>query len=171
MRTLLLDSTYFPIKVISWQKAIILIVTGRAEVVDEYNDITIRSVSLSIQLPKVLRLFGRHQNIQTVKFSRENVFFRDKYQCQYCLARPHPTDLTFDHVVPLSRNGTTCWENIVTCCKSCNSKKGARTPSEANMKLNKIPRRPNWTPELCLRLKEDDPEEWWEFIPRSKLAS
>jgi 5-methylcytosine-specific restriction endonuclease McrA len=100
-----------------------------------------------------------------------NVFYRDNYQCQYCAIKLPITELTFDHVVPVCQGGPTNWENVVTCCKECNSKKGPKSIKEARMKLHKKPRRPNWSPELCLRLKEDDPEEWWDFFPRHKLAS
>jgi 5-methylcytosine-specific restriction endonuclease McrA len=171
MRTLLLDCNYFPVKIINWQKAMILLITGRAEVVDEYSDKLIRTVSTAYPLPKVLRLFQNHRLTFNVKFTRMNVFYRDNYQCQYCSVRLPITELTFDHVVPVCEGGPTNWENVVTCCKDCNSKKGSKSIKEARMKLHKKPRRPNWSPELCLRLKEDDPEEWWDFFPRHKLAS
>ena len=70
MRTLLLDSTFFPVKIISWQKAMILLLTGRAEVVDEYDDFKIRSVTDSYNLPKILRLYNKHLSSKSVKFSR-----------------------------------------------------------------------------------------------------
>ncbi len=171
MRTLLLDVNYLPVKIVSWQKAITLLVTGRAEMVDEYSDKIIRSVSLSLKLPKILRLYQTHKLSYSVRFTRLNVFYRDSFECQYCSMRLPPGELTFDHVVPVSREGKTCWENVVTCCKPCNSKKGSKTPSEAHMKLRKPPRKPNWSPELCLRLKEDDPTEWWDFFPKKQAMT
>ena len=170
MRTLLLDCNYFPVKIISWQKAMILYLTDRAEVVDEYEDTLVRTVSTSYKLPKVLRLFQIHKLSRNVKFTRMNVFFRDQFKCQYCEISLAASELTLDHVIPVSKNGATNWENIVTCCRPCNFKKGPKTLANANMKLLKIPKKPRWSPELCLRPLKDDPVEWWNFFPQ-KLAS
>lgn len=166
MRTLLLDCNYFPVKIISWQKAMILFLTQRAEVVDEYDDLIIRSVSSSFKLPKILRLFQTHKLSETVKFTRMNVFYRDQFQCQYCSTRLPASELTFDHVVPVCKNGQTNWENVVTCCRPCNTKKGSKTIREAGMVLLRKPKKPRWSPELCLRLIEGDPVEWWDFFPQ-----
>lgn len=170
MRTLLLDCNYFPVKIINWQKAMVLLVTSRAEVVDEYADRQIRSVSKSFKLPKVLRLYGSHRLSFHVKFTRMNVFYRDRFSCQYCHLQLPATDLTFDHVIPVSKGGKTSWDNVVSCCRECNSKKGSLTLLEAGFKLTKKPRRPKWTPELCLRLKDDDPVEWLNFFPKGLAA-
>jgi 5-methylcytosine-specific restriction endonuclease McrA len=170
MRTLVLDSTYFPVKIVSWQKAMILLFTGRAEVVTEYADLKVRSVSQSFNLPKILRLVARHRGDKTVRFGRANVYLRDNHQCQYC-ADHFPTNLlTFDHVIPISRQGRTSWENVVTCCGDCNRRKGNKLPHEVGMHLLRPPRRPNWSPELCLRIKEDDPAEWFEWLPAGQSA-
>ncbi len=170
MRTLLLDCNYFPVKIISWQKAMILYLTSRAEVVDEYQDKLIRTVSTAYKLPKVLRLFQTHKLLHNVKFTRMNVFYRDQFQCQYCSQKLNASELTFDHVIPVSLNGKTDWENVVTCCKKCNTKKGSKNLKAANMHLLKVPKKPRWSPELCLRLLENDPAEWWNFFP-NKIAS
>lgn len=169
MRTLLLDCNYFPVKIINWQKAMILFLTNRAEVVDEYSDKIIRSVNSTYKLPKILRLYADSPFFsRAVKFTRLNVFHRDQFSCQYCGIKLSATELTFDHVIPVCRNGPTNWENIVTCCRPCNTKKGRKTLSEAKMKLLNKPKRPHWSPELCLRLKKDDPIEWWDFFPSER---
>lgn len=170
MRTLLLDCNYFPVKIINWQKAMILLLTGRAEVVDEYEDKLIRSVSASYRLPKILRLFQNHKISLNVKFTRMNVFFRDQFQCQYCAIKLPVNELTFDHIIPVSKSGTTSWENVVTCCKGCNTKKGSKSLKASGLNLLRAPKKPRWSPELCLRLSDDDPTEWWDFFP-GKLAS
>lgn len=149
----------------------ILYLSERAEVVDHYEDKLIRTVSLSFKLPKVLRLFQTHKLSQNVKFTRMNVFYRDQFQCQYCSLKLPPGELTFDHVIPVSQNGATNWENVVTCCKPCNTAKGSKTLQQAGMRLLKRPKKPRWSPELCLRLLEDDPVEWWNFFPTQKIAS
>ncbi len=148
----------------------ILLLTGRAELVDEYENQKIRSVNESFSLPRILRLYSRHRSSKDVRFTRQNVFWRDQFQCQYCAEQLPGTKLTFDHVLPSSRGGGTNWENIVSCCHDCNTRKGNKTPKEAGMKLVKKPARPRWTPELCLRLKDNDPEQWFTWMPGKKLA-
>ncbi|CBW26440.1 conserved hypothetical protein [Halobacteriovorax marinus SJ] len=165
MRTLLLDSTFFPVRIINWQKAMILLLTGRAEVVTEYDDKKIRSTSQSFSLPKILRLYNRHNTQRQVKFTRLNVYLRDDYTCQYCTKSFAFKELTFDHVIPVSKGGKTTWKNIVTCCKKCNSKKGAKTLKESGFQLMKPPKKPGWSATMCLRIKENDPSEWFMWLP------
>ncbi|MBK26246.1 MAG: HNH endonuclease [Halobacteriovorax sp.] len=171
MRTLVLDSTYFPVKIVGWQKAMILLITGRAEIVTEYEDNIIRTVSQSFQLPKILRLNNKHKAQKKVKFTRMNVFWRDAFKCQYCLTQLPASSLTFDHVIPSSKGGDTSWENVVTCCPGCNTKKGDKPLDSTGMKLYKKPIQPDWSPQLCLRLKIDDPAEWYDWLPGSKTLS
>ena len=78
------------------------------------------------------------------------LFARDQHLCLYCgqdFARPH---LTRDHVMPLSRGGRDIWENVVTACFHCNSRKGGRTPQQASMPLLAVPYRPSWIEHLIL---------------------
>ena len=165
MRTLLLDNKFYPLRVVNWQKAMILFITGRAEVVDEYEEIKIRSISMTFQLPKILRLLTGHTSRREVKFNRPNVYWRDNYTCQYCAKNFSHKELTFDHVLPKSKGGPTTWENVVTCCQACNCKKGSRLLDECHMKLLKKPTKPPWAPQLCIKLTKEDPEEWWYWIP------
>lgn len=58
---------------------------------------------------------------------RRRVYNRDCHLCVYCGA---DEDLTLDHITPLSRGGKDTEDNLCTCCKRCNSAKGARTPEE-----------------------------------------
>jgi 5-methylcytosine-specific restriction endonuclease McrA len=171
MRTLLLDNGYFPVQIITWQKAMILCLTGRAEIIECYQNQLIRSPSKDFPLPKILRLFSRHKAINYIKFSRFNVFMRDDHTCQYCGIRGDSKNLTFDHVIPQSRGGNTCWGNIVTACADCNSRKGNKYISEAGMSLLKRPGPPAWNPKVCLRLKESDPHEWTFWFPFGDKAS
>src|SRR5512134_2453131 len=102
-RTLLLSQGFEPIKVISWQRAITLLFLGKVEVIEEY-DHNVRSVSLVIKIPAVVRLlraFRRHA--KPVKFSRVNIYARDHYRCQYCGRRASISELTYDHVTPRSQ--------------------------------------------------------------------
>lgn len=169
MRTLLLDNTFSPVRVISWQKAMILWVAGRAEVVDVYQDIDIRSPKKTFKLPKTLRLFARHYSRKFVKLTRFNLFYRDRFICQYCGKKFNYNDLTFDHIVPKSKGGNTDWKNIVAACTKCNSKKADKLPKEAHMYPLSSPKIPKWTPSICLKLKDDDPEEWFSWFSIPKL--
>lgn len=164
MRTLVLDSTYFPVRIVSWQKAMILLFTGRAEMVTHYKERKISGVTENFTLPKILRLYSRHKSDKKVRFSRHNVFWRDSFVCQYCYLKHPASQLTIDHVLPQSRGGKTSWENVVSACSPCNTKKGNKLPHEANMKLIKKPVQPKWSPQICLRLKRDDPEEWSQWF-------
>jgi 5-methylcytosine-specific restriction endonuclease McrA len=159
MRTLVLDQGYQPHRVVSWQKAVTLLFGGKVEVVEEYDE-PIRSVSLTIQMPAVVRLLHRFRGHRGIKFSRVNVMARDHFMCQYCSVRPGVKGLTFDHVKPRSQGGATSWTNIVTACRPCNGKKGNRTPEQAGMQLRKRPEQPTWLPVTCQLDIQRIPERW-----------
>ncbi len=149
----------------------ILMLTGRAEGVTDYDDVAIRSVKDSFKLPKILRLFNRHRSNKSVRFTRLNVYWRDHFQCQYCSTKLAANQLTLDHVIPVSKGGGTNWENVVTCCPGCNVKKGCKSVRQSNMKLNKKPKRPKWSPQMCLRIKDSDPIEWQDWMPRARAET
>lgn len=165
MKALILDANYYPIRIVDWQKAMILFFTDRAQVVDYHEDIQIHSSTRSFKLPKVLRLYSKITNLAHIKFNRENLFTRDDYQCQYCYKEFVKKDLTFDHVFPKSRGGSTSWTNIVACCAPCNSKKADKTPKEAGMRLLKKPIEPKWTPFYGLKkiVKSNIFDDWLPF--------
>ncbi len=158
---LLLNATYEPLQVITWQRAIRLLTLGRVEVVEESRR-EIRSVSVVLRLPAVVRLLRWvRPRWQLVKFSRTNVYLRDKFQCQYCGVRGTAEDLNLDHVRPRSLGGLTRWENLVTCCVPCNRKKRNRTPEAAGMRLRTQPVKPTTLPgvsvEIYRRMKKLGP--------------
>jgi 5-methylcytosine-specific restriction endonuclease McrA len=112
---------------------------------------------------RVLRRFRRDR--LRIRFSRVNIYARDRFVCQYD-GRRYPTeDLTFDHVLPRSRGGRTSWENIVTCCVDCNTRKGNRTPQEAGMRLRALPLRPRYLPAVTVRFMDraSIPAEWRSY--------
>ena len=104
---LLLNATYEPLSIVSWKKAITLVLMDKAEIL-EPQDNEVSSASRSFALPSVLRLYARVKvPRRSVQFSRSNVYRRDGFRCQYC-ERKHPvSSLTFDHVMPRSRGGQT----------------------------------------------------------------
>ncbi len=159
--TLLLDMGYQPLAVISWQEAVRLVTLGKSEVIEEY-DRDLRSTYLIIKMPAVIRLLSMFKRRKKkVKFSRINIYARDKYRCQYCGTKGKLKDFTFDHVQPKSRGGRTTWENIVTCCEACNCKKGDRTPREAGMRLKKTPVQPKWLPSVTIKVSQRCmPDQW-----------
>jgi len=164
-QVLLLNITYEPLKIINWKKAITLLCLGKVEVIEEY-DHEIHSVSFSIRLPSVVRLLKlikRPKNL--IKFSRQNIYGRDRYKCQYCGRHFASEELTYDHVLPKSRGGRTEWENIVTCCVDCNRRKGGRTPEEAAMRLVRKPARPSWIPALRITIGfQRVPDTWRDYL-------
>jgi 5-methylcytosine-specific restriction endonuclease McrA len=132
--------------------------------------------TLKLKIPRVIALLMYDKlPKRQVSFNRKNIFERDKYACQYCGTKPpskraalkwmEEKALTFDHVVPKSQGGKTTWENIVTCCQACNSKKQDRTPEQAGWKLKKVPKKPKWHPVIQVPLgsKMVHPE-WINFL-------
>jgi 5-methylcytosine-specific restriction endonuclease McrA len=132
-QVLLLDPGYMPVDIIHWTKAMQLLVTGDAEIVEEYEDVEIRSVSQSYKLPSILRLVRSFRRRKTVKFSRFNIFYRDGWTCQYCGEKKKSEELTFDHVTPKCariESSKKSWKNIVSACVPCNRRKGGRLPEQ-----------------------------------------
>jgi len=168
MAVLLLDSSYEPLRVIGWKRAIYLVFSGKAEVVEE-SESEVRSASQSWKLPSVIRQFGKFKRREKVQFSRINIYMRDGWTCQYCGDRKHTKELTFDHVLPRAQGGKTSWTNVVTACRGCNGDKADMTPQQAGMKLIREPVQPTWLPtQMVLRMKEV-PEQWKTYIDERSL--
>ena len=87
MSVLVLNVVYRPIAVTNWQDAITMVYSGRAELVEVYADRNIRSASQDWPMPCVVR-FLRKRTAKLFKcdprFTRKNVWIRDKGVCQYC---------------------------------------------------------------------------------------
>lgn len=165
-QTLVLSQGYEPLKVVSWQRAITLLTLGKVEVVEEYDDYHIRSTYLVIKMPAVVRLVNAfRRKKKPVKFSRINIYGRDKYRCQYCNVRVTLETGTYDHVVPRAQGGQTVWKNIVTACEPCNTRKANRTPLEAGMRLRVKPVQPKAVPVQMLRLRSASaPDQWRDYL-------
>src|SRR5262249_37242294 len=127
METLVLTASYEPVARVSWKRAVTLLFDGKVEVIEEYEDRFIRSVTLESKMPSVIRFLRVvRTRKKTPKFSRENVYARDNGRCQYCAKKVARSEATYDHVVLRALGGKTTWENVVICCVPCNQKKGAR---------------------------------------------
>jgi len=124
----------------------------------------IHSVKVALQAPKiiVLALYDRIPR-KEVKFTRQNVFLRDHHTCQYCRKKFPEHKLNLDHVIPRDRGGKTTWENIVTSCVPCNTRKANRLPHEIGIKLLKEPKIPRWRPFFGLK-DESKEKAWSEFL-------
>lgn len=92
----------------------------------------------------------RHVRRGVPPLSNRELFKRDGNLCLYCGEEFPDEQLTRDHVVPLSRGGLDRWSNVVTACRSCNTRKGNRTPEEAKLTLIAVPFVPNWAEFLAL---------------------
>lgn len=163
-QTLLLTPWMRPHKIISWQVAVTMSFLGKVEVIEEYDE-EIASPSLSIRAPAVVRLKRPLGGMKRgVKFSRNNVFARDDFRCQYCGARKSARELNYDHVVPRVQGGATVWDNIVASCYDCNGKKRGRTPEQAGMKLLRAPVKPRSLPMTTVLSREGNhPESWLHY--------
>jgi 5-methylcytosine-specific restriction endonuclease McrA len=176
VRTLVLNPGYQPHDIVSWQDAVALLFQAKAELIKSYDEPLLAEGQLAkaeangwtflIKMPAVVRLIGRVRRKKSVKFSRVNVLTRDNFTCQYCGKRLPTRKLNYDHVTPRSRGGRTVWENIVTCCYPCNSRKDNRTPQEARMRLRKRPVKPRSLPVVAYHFDaaESVPEAWRGYL-------
>jgi hypothetical protein len=166
-----LNRFYAPVSVATARRAFVLLYGGAARAIDDGgdsydfetwfrlplrgNDDPLPIVGGAVRVPRVLHL-TRYE--RAPRF----VVIRDQHQCQYCGKRPNQRELNLDHVIPRSRGGQDSWENLVVSCRSCNLKKGRRTPTEAGMALLRAPHVPRWSTATQIRLVTRRPYEQWE---------
>ena len=130
----------------TWQEALEAVLGERVHAVAHYDRVA-RSPSVSLQLPAIVALKRYVSPERPAPLTRFNLFLRDGFRCAYCgggagMGRQAVEELTFDHLVPRARGGTSRWENLVAACRACNGRKGDRTPAEAGLTLNVRPLRP-----------------------------
>ncbi len=189
-KVLVLNRNYLASRVISAKRAFILLAREAAEVIHaddgsfaNYDLITwaelselqkefepddhdwVRTVRFDIAVPRIIRLTGYDKlPQQRVKLNRRNLFARDHNQCQYCGCRFTTSELSIDHVIPRTQNGPDTWQNLVCACVRCNSRKGGRTPTQANMKLIRKPIQPKRNPLISIKLKSEKYASWKAFL-------
>jgi len=135
------------------------------ELPDEDPYESIRTFSIEIRVPKIIRLVVYDKLPKArVKFNRKNIFARDKNICQYCGKRFPTSELSLDHVVPRTQGGISTWKNIVCACTDCNKHKGGRRPVEAGMKLIRKPVQPRHCPIIQLKLGSNKYQSWKQFL-------
>jgi 5-methylcytosine-specific restriction endonuclease McrA len=119
-----------PLSAVPWKEAILYMYHDKCDVLEWYDDWVVRSVSWETRVPAVIMLRQYLRRTTRPRFSKSNVYLRDMYSCQYCGTGVNNSTATMDHVVPISKGGKTNWENIITACGPCNTKKG----NHSNMK-------------------------------------
>lgn len=191
-RVLVLNRLWQPVNIVAVQRAFSLLLQDHAQVINTRDgsfemlnsaqwlayseeevpgdqEAYVQTVRLRIRVPKVLLLREYGQlPVQEVKFTRENLFERDNYRCQYCGEPFKADELNMDHVIPRDMGGRTSWENIVTSCIKCNSRKANRLPHQASMHLIKKPERPRQRPFISSLIGSDCDHEWEHFIQSNK---
>ncbi len=189
-KVLVLNRHYLASRVISAKRAFILLARQAAEVIHaddgsfaNYDLITwaqlselqrtfepdnhdwVRTVRFDIAVPRIIRLIGYDKlPQQRVKLNRRNLFARDHNQCQYCGHRFPTSELSIDHVIPRTQDGPDTWQNLVCACVRCNSRKGGRTPAQANMHLIRQPIEPKRNPLISIKLDNEKYASWKAFL-------
>jgi 5-methylcytosine-specific restriction endonuclease McrA len=183
---LVLNRLWQAVNVCTARRALTLLFQGQAQVVvnsddgefrtfdfEEWRDVSenapheesVHAISFRIRVPRIILLliYDRLPK-KEVKFTRHNIFERDKNLCQYCGGEFDRKDLNLDHVIPRDRGGPTTWENIVCSCIECNTRKANRTPQEAGMHLVRKPKRPKWRPFVQISFSLNQHDSWRHFI-------
>jgi 5-methylcytosine-specific restriction endonuclease McrA len=183
---LVLNRLWQAVNVCTARRALTLLFQGHAQVVldnpdgsfrtfnfSEWRDISatathedsVHGISFRIRVPRIILLFMYDRMPKKeVKFTRHNIFERDKNMCQYCGNIFDRKELNLDHVLPREKGGQTTWENIVCSCIPCNTRKGNRLPHEVNMHLIRKPKRPKWRPFVNFTFNGEQDESWKHFI-------
>jgi 5-methylcytosine-specific restriction endonuclease McrA len=185
-QVLVLNRLWQAISVCSARRALTLVFGGHAQVVfddgcgnfqtygfGEWRDFSVRephpesvhTISFRIRIPRVILLLGFDRlPKKEIKFTRHNIFERDRNTCQYCGGVFERKDLNLDHVIPRDRGGPTTWENIVCSCILCNTRKANCTPYEAGMTLIRKPKRPKWRPFVQIHFGAPHHDSWKHFL-------
>ncbi|HEX8002770.1 MAG TPA: HNH endonuclease [Mycobacteriales bacterium] len=167
-RALLLNASYEPLCVVPTRRAVVLVLTAKA-VVLEAADRTLHSERLDLAEPVVIRLtrYVRVPYRSRAPLSRQGVLARDGHRCQYCGNAAE----TLDHVVPRSRGGRHVWENLVAACRRCNHVKADRTLDELGWTLRSgAPAAPRGAARLLLGHGRYEPA-WAPFLGLAEAAS
>jgi 5-methylcytosine-specific restriction endonuclease McrA len=137
---------------VGWKRAIKLVLAEKVKVL-KYSDMAVKCIDKAYEIPAVVALIKIVRTVYKTKvpFTKKNVLTRDQYECAYCGVKSR--SLTIDHIIPRSKGGKSEFDNCVACCRTCNDKKGARTPREAGMPLKKRPFQPTISEFMRLRLK------------------
>lgn len=125
-----------PISTLDWQEAVKVYFLDRVTIIENYDDWSIHSPSFEMPVPSIIMLHDYVKVSKAVRFSRYNLFLRDGFKCQYCEKEYHGMhhELTLDHFIPRSHGGKTTWDNSVTACGDCNTRKANHTHMKPKVK-------------------------------------
>lgn len=159
-RALLLNASWEAICSVSLKRAVILVLSEKAEIVTAEEGTELHSASSSMPRPRVIRLI-RYVNVPRFRkayLSRRTILQRDNHECCYCGGRAN----TMDHVVPRSRGGRHSWTNIVACCYDCNQRKDNKTLEDLGWSMRYAPYEPEGSKRVALIVGSIHPswEEW-----------
>jgi 5-methylcytosine-specific restriction endonuclease McrA len=183
---LVLNRGFQPVQVTTVKRAFILLYRGVARAMDRQyqlytfdswaalaagvQDEAIHTVNRALRIPRIIVLTAYDRLPHSrVRFSRYNIYLRDRNTCQYCDRKLPARELNLDHVVPRSMGGRTTWENIVCSCIPCNLRKGGRTPESAGMVLKRPPARPKWY-QVIRPFSKIPFEDWRPFLSVADLS-
>ena len=158
MRTLVLNAGYEPLAVVSFKRALVLVMNDKATVIEHTEDDPVWAARGSYERPVVI-ILSRYVHVprsRRMPVTRRGVLRRDDHRCGYC----GKAASTIDHVLPRSRGGADSWENLVACCLRCNNVKSDRTPQEMGWELRFAPRAPHGTGWSVRGAERQDPR--WE---------
>lgn len=161
MRTLVLNAGFEPLAVVSFKRALVLVMNGKATIIAADAEHPVFGLTEQWDRPSVilLRRYVRIPSNRRVPVSRRGVLRRDGQRCAYCAS----SATTIDHVLPRSRGGADSWDNLVACCLKCNNAKSDRTPSEMGWTLRVHPRPPHGTTWLVRGVERALPQ-WEEYL-------
>lgn len=190
---LVLNRYWQPVHTCSVRRSLHLLCTGNAQVVQvggderfKTHDLAswigfsassdeedkIHGARIALLVPKVIVLawYDRMPRLE-VKFTRRNVFLRDQFTCQYCAKVLPEAQLNLDHVMPRDKGGRTTWDNIVTSCFRCNTRKANKLPVEAGMLPKSKPHAPRWRPLFGLQENGLADESWHHFLQPERASA
>ncbi|MBE7518147.1 MAG: HNH endonuclease [Thermoflexaceae bacterium] len=166
---LVLNQNYEPLNVCNVRRAIVLVLRGKAEVLENAREM-LHTARTAFPLPSVIRLVNMIRRPRPkLRLTRKEVFARDGWRCVYCSRETR--DLTLDHVIPRHRGGPHTWENLVSACKACNHRKAGRTPAEARMSLRHEPAAPRVSVYHAFFQYLGSQIEWRKFVPGYEPAA
>lgn len=159
-RTLVLNAGYEPLAVVSYRRALALVMAQKAFIIKSH-EVAVVSTRGTWERPAVIVLsrYVRAPYTRVIPVTRRGVLRRDEHRCGYCGG--HAT--TIDHIMPRSRGGKDTWENLVACCQRCNNSKSDRTPAEMGWRLLLVPRMPQGRAWFVRGVERPQPE-WSDYL-------
>lgn len=165
VRTLLLNASYQPLRVISYRRAVCLVYEDKATVLLNHPEFVLHSPSTEMPCPWVIVLreyVDVPYTTTRLPLGKRAVLARDKYECAYCGFRATEVD----HIQPRSKGGQNIWMNVIASCRECNAYKGNKIlgdgPGELNWQLRFQPTVPPSSTYILARPHEM--EAWKDYL-------